>query len=147
MNVWHNSSNTMENLSLLFKIECANEVTCYSWYSYVQHTTHDTKLWRLFSLVSWMLFAKTLKYTISIQCLICITMCSYASTRAESVNCFWKTINYSADGGDKSILCIFIFLRYHGDCKNTNGKFILVTLTKTIIHVHKSNIKWTHIHE
>ena len=48
---------------------------------------------------------------------------------------------------DKSLLCIFNFFRDHGDCKNTNGKFILVTLSKTIIHIHKSNMKWTLIHE
>ena len=67
---------------------------------------------------------------------------SYASARAESVGfCSWKTIIYSDEGGrNPCVVFLFFFENDHGDW-NTNGKFILVTLSKTITHVYKSNMQ------
>ena len=42
--------------------------------------------------------------------------------------------------GEILVLYFFFFGNDHGDW-NTNGKFILVTLSKTITHVHKSNMQ------
>ena len=50
-----------------------------------RHTRYYTKLIVLFSVVYTMLFITPFKYITSVLFLYCVTMCSYASTRAESV--------------------------------------------------------------
>ena len=74
-------------LRYLFTSIFANEMTYYyrEVYTYIcQHAFSFKTLYALFQVFPTMYFTTTFKYVITKLYLICVTMCSYASTRAES---------------------------------------------------------------
>ena len=89
----------MENLSSLFKLECANEMTCYSWYSYVQPHNLPYKIVKIVfgSFMNAFCYNIKIYYIYNIfnlyhNVLIC-------KSGQNQLYFFWKTINYFADGG------------------------------------------------